>query len=238
MLETVLFFLIIFLSNIIQEMTGFAGTVLAMPFSLVLMGQNVAKPVLNIVALLVSFVVAIKFRKDIMIKEFLFMIVFVAIGFVMGFFLEGILPEEKIILRIYGSVICVIALLFFFVKFDKIPIPDIVLAFLLILAGILHKLYISGGPLVVIYAMKKFSSQSSFRASLSSMWVILNLVLLGFQSQEGVLTNQVALFSAIGCAISFASICLGVILCKWINKKVFFKITCGLLLVSGIRLLF
>lgn len=238
MLETVLFFLIIFLSNVIQEMTGFAGTVLAMPFSLMLVGENVAKPVLNIVALLVSLIVSILYRKEIQIKEFLIMILFVSVGFVGGFFLEGVLPEGKLILRIYGSLICVIAVLFFFLDFEKIPIPEFVLWILLILAGVLHKLYISGGPLVVIYAMKKFHTQKSFRASLSSMWVILNLVLLGFQSQEGILTANVAIYSVIGCMISFASICLGMVLCKWINKKIFFKITCGLLLISGIRLLF
>lgn len=238
MLEVILFFLIIFISNIIQEMTGFAGTVLAMPFSLTLVGADIAKPVLNIVALMVSLTVCIKYRKEIMLKEFLFMISFVLIGFILGFVIERLPLNEKIILRIYGSLICVIAVLFFFIEFEKVPIPNVVLAIILIFAGVLHKLYISGGPLVVIYARKKFTNQAGFRANLSSMWVILNLLLLGFQSQEGILTNKVALYSLIGCIISIVSIILGIILSKFINKKLFFKITCVLLLISGIRLLF
>lgn len=219
-------------------MTGFAGTVLAMPFSLTLVGADIAKPVLNIVALMVSLTVCIKYRKEIMLKEFLFMISFVLIGFILGFVIERLPLNEKIILRIYGSLICVIAVLFFFIEFEKVPIPNVVLAIILIFAGVLHKLYISGGPLVVIYARKKFTNQAGFRANLSSMWVILNLLLLGFQSQEGILTNKVALYSLIGCIISIVSIILGIILSKFINKKLFFKITCVLLLISGIRLLF
>lgn len=238
MLEVILFFLIIFISNIIQEMTGFAGTVLAMPFSLTLVGADIAKPVLNIVALMVSLTVCIKYRKEIMLKEFLFMISFVLMGFILGFVIERLPLNEKIILRIYGSLICIIAVLFFFIEFEKVPIPNVVLAIILIFAGVLHKLYISGGPLVVIYARKKFTNQAGFRANLSSMWVILNLLLLGFQSQEGILTNTVALYSLIGCIISIVSIILGIILSKFINKKLFFKITCVLLLISGIRLLF
>ena len=67
----VLFIIIIFLSNIIQTITGFAGTALAMPFSIRLEGSDTAKPVLNLVALLVSiYIVAIHF-KDIDWKQFL-----------------------------------------------------------------------------------------------------------------------------------------------------------------------
>ena len=42
-----LFLGVVLLSNIIQCITGFAGTVLAMPVSLMLVGYAVAKPVLN-----------------------------------------------------------------------------------------------------------------------------------------------------------------------------------------------
>ena len=63
MLESVLFLLVVFLTNIIQCITGFAGTVLAMPFSIMLVGYDVAKPVLNVLGLIASvYVVAVCFR--------------------------------------------------------------------------------------------------------------------------------------------------------------------------------
>ena len=37
-MNTVLFYIIIFLTNVIQGITGFAGTILAMPPSLILVG--------------------------------------------------------------------------------------------------------------------------------------------------------------------------------------------------------
>lgn len=48
----VLFYVIIFLANIIQGITGFAGTILAMPFSIHLVGYAVAKPVLNVLGII------------------------------------------------------------------------------------------------------------------------------------------------------------------------------------------
>ncbi len=59
MLQKILFFIVILISNIVQCITGFAGTVLAMPFSILLVGYDVAKPILNIVAIAVSVIIVI-----------------------------------------------------------------------------------------------------------------------------------------------------------------------------------
>lgn len=50
----VLFLIVLFAANVIQAITGFAGTVLAMPFSMLLLGTNTAKVVLNITTLLAA----------------------------------------------------------------------------------------------------------------------------------------------------------------------------------------
>ena len=47
MVRNILFFVVVFLTNIIQCVTGFAGTVLAMPFSVLLVGYDTARPILN-----------------------------------------------------------------------------------------------------------------------------------------------------------------------------------------------
>ena len=47
-LQGILFLVVVFLSNVIQCVTGFAGTVLAMPFSVILIGDSAAKAILNV----------------------------------------------------------------------------------------------------------------------------------------------------------------------------------------------
>ena len=59
------FFLVILLSNIIQGITGFAGTILAMPPSLMLVGYDTAKPVLNVLGLLSGIYVFAGHRKHV-----------------------------------------------------------------------------------------------------------------------------------------------------------------------------
>ena len=46
-MKELLFLLVLFVSNVIQAITGFAGTVLAMPPSVYLLGLDHAKVVLN-----------------------------------------------------------------------------------------------------------------------------------------------------------------------------------------------
>ncbi len=47
-MQNILFLIVVFLTNIIQCVTGFAGTVLAMPFSVMLIGLAPAKAILNL----------------------------------------------------------------------------------------------------------------------------------------------------------------------------------------------
>lgn len=51
MLNQILFYIVILLTNIIHGITGFAGTILAMPPSLMLVGYDIAKPILNVLAI-------------------------------------------------------------------------------------------------------------------------------------------------------------------------------------------
>lgn len=49
----------LFVANVIQAITGFAGTVLAMPPSIYLLGMDNAKVVLNVMALLSGLMIAV-----------------------------------------------------------------------------------------------------------------------------------------------------------------------------------
>src|SRR5699024_11082146 len=68
-IQELLFLLVIFIANIFEAMTGFAGTLLALPPSILLIGIYDAKAVLNIFALITCSIVAILNYKYINKKE-------------------------------------------------------------------------------------------------------------------------------------------------------------------------
>lgn len=237
MLYDFLFILVIFISNIIQTITGFAGTVLAMPLSIKFVGVDTAKPVLNLVALLVSLYIVIFHFKDIDWKHFLIIIISVGVGFALGFLVEMFLGDNKILLYIYGGIIIVISILFFFINFEKVNLPKWLMIIFLIIGGIIHKLYVSGGPFVVIYGLHEIKEKNKFRATLSLLWIILNSILFATQITNGLFTTHVWILFGIGAGITILSIFIGSLIAPKLSKNVFMKITCVLLFISGIILL-
>jgi uncharacterized membrane protein YfcA len=232
-----LFLLVIFLSNIIQSITGFAGTVLAMPFSLNLVGAEVAKPVLNLSALVLCLYIAIRYRKAIAWKQFLIMLGVVGAGFGVGFAVENAQIPSEVLLKIYGLSIVFIAVFFMMGDLVKIKIPTAILYVFLFLGGILHKLYVSGGPLVVIYATAKLVDKDKFRSTLSLMWVVLNGLLFAQHLSLGFFTPHVWLLFGLSCVLTLGSYALGKMLYKKIALPEFLKLTYVLLLISGISIL-
>ncbi len=237
MLENILFILIIFLSNIIQTITGFAGTVLAMPLSMRLVGESMAKPVLNLVALFVSLYIVIRHIKDIDWKHFLIILVSVGAGFGTGYAVELIPMEHKILLYVYACMVILISIAFFFIDFEKVNLPKWLMIIFLFLGGIMHKLYVSGGPFVVVYGLHELKDKNKFRATLSLLWIILNSMMFVTEEVQGMFNADVWILFGIGAGVTVVSMILGSLIAPKLSKNVFMKITCVLLLISGITLL-
>ncbi len=237
MVENILFILIIFVSNIIQTITGFAGTVLAMPLSLKLVGENVAKPVLNLVALFVSVYIVIRHIKDIEWKHFLIILISVGAGFGTGYAVELLPINHKILLYVYGALVILISIAFFFIDFEKVNLPKWLMITFLFLGGIMHKLYVSGGPFVVVYGIHELKDKNKFRATLSLLWVILNSMMFTTQCIQGMFNQNVWILFGIGAGVTVISLVLGSLIAPKLSKNLFMKITCVLLLISGVTLL-
>lgn len=230
-LSKALFVVVVFLTNIIQAITGFAGTVLAMPFSIQLVGKPYAKPVLNAIALLVCIIVVVRNFKKIDWKCLLEIIVFMGIGMVAGFFLEKYL-YSKWFLKIYGIIIVFIAIYYFFVD-NPIKLPKPIGWVIMFLAGIIHMIFVSGGPLLIIAAKNKIKDKETFRVTLSMVWVILNSSILVTDAVGGYFSLDQLWILLIMIPTVIISILIGKFALKKMSNNLFMKLTCVLLFISG-----
>lgn len=232
----ILFLLVVFVAYTFESMTGFGGTLLAMPTSILLIGINDAKTILNIIALIVGSYIAIANFKYINKKEFIKIIFFMLIGLFLGInFFEKI--STNYLLNIYAVIIILIALKNIFIKKIIIKLPLIVIVIIIILAGIIQAMFLSGGALLVIYAIIALKNKSEFRATLSAVWVTLNIVLIINQARLGYVTPDILKLTSIALIPSIVAIFLGNILHKCIKQKTFIKITYIILLISGVALI-
>lgn len=233
-LYEIIFLLIVLASNIVQAITGFAGTVLAMPGSIALVGYDVARPILNFIVIPLSIVIMIMNWKSINWKGLLFMILFVGLGFGAGYLFSLLEINQYILLIVYGAIICILAVLFMFFHLEKVEIPIYIQIPILLLAGIIHFLYTSGGPLVVIFGSHAFKDKKEFRGTLSIMWILLNLIVFISNLSHGLFTPHVWILSLIALSSVVVAVVVGHFVVKILHQDLFMKLTYILLFIVGL----
>lgn len=235
MLETFIFLIIFFIANIIQVLTGFGGTLLAMPFSIKLIDIADAKAVLNLMALIACSVIAIKDRKYICFKEFIKISGLMLIGIAAGLLLEKFVAQQ-ILQYFYGAFIIIVAIFNLLCK-KQFQLPVFLQIIIIICAGIIHGMYVSGGSLLVMYATFALTDKKEFRATLSLVWVLLNSALLIIQLITCTFSSYALILSALSILPLILSYWIGNLIYKKIDQKKFIFIVNILLIISGIVLL-
>lgn len=235
MLKECLFLLVVFSTNVIQGITGFAGTVLAMPFTILLYGIDVAKPALTMLTTLACVFIVARGYRDIAWKDFLKMFALMFIGVFAGEYLYHFF-QAGILLQIYAVFIIAIALLGLF-KRKEANLPEIVMCGIVLLAGVIHGMFISGGPLLIIYAVRKLPDKKNFRVTLSLIWISLNIYLMIKQYMNGLMTASTLGITALGIPALLLGTFIGGILAKKMSQAFFLKLTYVLLIISGASLL-
>lgn len=231
-LRSILLILVLFFSNGIQAITGFAGTLLAMPPCIRLIGSDTAKTVLNILAQVSCLAIMLSGWRQIRWKVLARMLAGMLAGMAVGIWLYARLPLD-FLLTVYGILILVIALqkLFFPLpqtktgKWSWLAVPA---------AGVIHGMFVSGGALLVVYAAGALKQKEEFRATVASVWVILGFFVTYAQVQGGSVTGDTLLLTLAALVPMAAGIWVGNRLVRRISQPVFMKITYFLLAISGI----
>ena len=245
MWETILFWLVVLLANIIQGVTGFAGTILAMPFSLMLVGYDTAVPILNALGMLSGIYVFVLNRKEVRWKElgriFIVMIPMIFVGLWLRRYLS---QYGKLIYILLGVLVLALALSGS-VKMileekrgtKETKANPVLMVALLAASGLVHGMFVCGGPLLISYLTRRVKESGAFRATISTVWIVLNGLILGSHIYEGMWTLETVKTGACTLPFLLAGMAIGGILYKKMSRKVFMIITYVLLLISGISLL-
>lgn len=236
---------VILLTHILEGITGFGCTMIAMPFAIWLVGIETGRPVLTIAAFILCLCFAIRDYKYVNWRELATILGYMAIGLPIGICLYQYLPQKILItaLAVFTIAVSVRGLYMFFKKNgSQTSAPDslwrkIYLRVLLIAGGVFHGAFTSGGPLAIIYSANKIQDKTIFRATMCAMWSILNGVLLVQMAVCGDLTRDVWKLSVVTLPFLIAGIILGNIAHKKIKNAYFVPLAYLILLVSCIFML-
>lgn len=236
-----LFLIVVLLSNVVQGITGFAGTILAMPPGLMLVGYDLAKPILNVLGLLSGVYVLFTHGKHVNWREVKKIVLIMIIGIVAGIFLKTLfVGREQLLYKLLGIFVILLSIKGYYKLYNKKgeveekvqrgTIP------LLISAGIAHGMFVCGGPLLIGYLSQKIKEKVSFRATISVVWIILNSIIMFDDIRVGLWNINSFKLLVLAIPSLIIGMFIGAKLYSKMSQELFMKITYVLLMISGVSL--
>lgn len=116
-------------------------------------------------------------------------------------------------------------------------LPQAFLIAILIIAGIIHGMFVSGGALLVVYATQVLKDKEKFRATVAPVWIVLNSILLVSQIQAHAFNYDNIKLILLSIIPLIVATWIGKKLLKRVSQKVFLNLTYILLIISGISLI-
>ena len=234
-MQLVWFLLILMFAVFVQALSGFGGTLIAMPLGIALMGLDLTKPVMTIVAWITGVVVVAAEYKNIGWRELAKMTSVMLVGVLAGIWLSGKV-QLNFLLIAYAVVVAAIGVKKLFFPSTK-PAPKWMQYLTLPIAGAMQGLFVSGGSFLAVYAVVQLPEKRQFRVTVNAVWMFLNTVMIATYWIDGMLTKDVLTMSAIAVIPALIAIWLGGVLTKKVNQKTFLRIIYVILIVSGAVLL-
>ena len=168
MIKNVIFLAVFLFGYTVQAITGFAGNIFCMPVGTYTLGLQSSVSILNATGFLACTLLAVLNLRSINWRE-LGKIVGVMLPFVaLGAWLDTVIPLHAL-LKIYGLVILAVGIKNLVQK-KQTFLPEWALWGVLVAAGLIQGMFVSGGALLVIYAVQKLTDKEQFRATLAAVW--------------------------------------------------------------------
>ena len=238
-LKTFLCGLTVLATHLIEGVTGFGSSVLALPFLTPLVGLKNAIPLLCLLNCVMAAYLVSRSWRAISWKEFGFIALWVAMGLPVGLALYEYLPAN-VLCAVLGAAMIVIGA-------DGIrkcgtrPSANsagakrsIFTRALLFCGGIIQGAFGSGGPFIVIYAAKALPEKSLFRVTLSLLWLATNSARLVVWTVRGTVWDREILALTLA-ALPFmvAGVLIGDLLHRRVDEFRFRRFVYLVLCVAG-----
>lgn len=235
MLNEILFALVFFLSYVVQAISGFAGNIFAMPPGIHLLGLHNAIAAMNVLCIIAAGLVVVSNIRHVNWRELAKMVLGMLPFLVLGIWLDSVLSLD-IILKVYAIAVLFVGFRNLLVK-KRRNYPVWLLAVFIACAGLIQGMFVSGGAFLVIYAVQKLYEKQEFRATLSMVWVILNIVYAVVSFANGYYTGEVLRVIAMCIPLAFLATFIGQKIQGKISQERFLRFIYVLLVVIGIIML-
>ena len=240
--------IVVLITHTLEALTGFGCTVLAVPFITAIFGMHDGIMVLTVIAWLLALYIIITKHKYIVWKKAFTILALMIPTLPLGIYLFQNADQDlfKKILAVFITLVSLFKLITTLttkeedmIKYEDLPPFRRRLTYVaLLVAGIVHGAFSSGGPLVVLYATRALPDKKNFRATLCFVWATLNTIIIAsyFKSSSG-FSVETAKLTAWMIPFLIAGIFFGEKIHNKVNSRVFSIVVFAMLFVTGIFML-
>ncbi len=245
MLNLILSGLVVLVTHALEAITGFGCTVIAVPFVTALLGMKQGIMIVTILAWLLALYIVLTNLKHVKIKHTLLILALMIPTLPFGMYIFRYVDPSlfKKGLSIFIILVSVLNLYKLIntknsntndeIQLSRLDKIKSVLA--LLVGGIVHGAISSGGPLVVIYATKVLKDKKEFRATLCSVWLTLNtIIIVSYFFNNSGFTFETFTNTLTQLPFLLAGIIVGEVVHNKVNSRTFSIIVFSLLFLTGI----
>jgi len=232
--------LIVFGAYMVQSALGFGATVLAVAAAAFLYPIELVLPVLVTIDTLQCLYISARYRATVD-NHFLFkrIVPMMVLGMPVGMALFHV-GGERTLKVLFGVFVVVLAAseLRSLRRRGSVspPLRPLLSASFLFGGGITHGLYGSGGPMAIYVTGREIREKDRFRSTMSALWVLLNLILIG----GFIIGGKYDATTARMVSLMLAPLVVGIVAGEWIHDRVrpvlFQGLVYGALLLAGVML--
>jgi uncharacterized membrane protein YfcA len=172
----------------VETMLGFGATLVTVAIGSFFVDLRVLLPAIAPLNLTLSLYIVARYHRDVD-RRVLFgkLVPFMTIGLPIGVLLLAV-ADASVLKRVFGAFLVVVSVIELWrarSEDTREALPRSQEIALLVTGGAVHGAFMTGGPMAVYVASRLLHDKARYRATLSSLWAILNVMILASYAVEG-----------------------------------------------------
>jgi uncharacterized membrane protein YfcA len=211
---------IFFAAHVVSAATGFGSGVLGLPLLTLVVGLEPAKQSLLVLGILLYAYMSIRWRRHIDRRQLLIIMAVTSVGLVIGMLAAARL-NPRISTALLAAFVILVGLRELFGVASDVRAPRWLRQLMLLLGGVVHGAFTTGGPVLIVYCHHALPDKSAFRATLAAMWFLLGIGLAVGWTLGDLWQPSTVRLSLLGLPFMIAGLLVGEFLHHRIDQKHF-----------------
>lgn len=183
LIQIFLLVLVLIFAHTVETLLGFGASLITMALGVYIFPINGLLPVVVILGFLQSCWLVTRWIRYLKWRALLLNIMpAVAVGMILGIYYRTRVASYKQLLVLLGLFVMAVSIMEIFLIYRTRSaggsLPKYLGLPILIVGGLFHGIYATGSPLIIYYSSRELKEPAEFRATISMLWLILNLILL------------------------------------------------------------